>query len=403
MTTKVRLTFAAVMAASALFAQDAALDRLKKEAASLRALSKDQQWKVTTEGLAPLHSALRDWIESRLPKNGHELRDPTGLEATLQGELTKAGLSIPGTPPPDAVGPDWLGLGYVDLGFRWFPQLPDTLFVTAGVSAICGVDSAVYMYHFDADGRARVFKDHPPGALGYSAGGVELSEPDTHGRRLLLIDYMSVKCASLWMGMAYSVYRLGALGDARELLLSGERSFWLQMEQPIVLKPDELIIELKDHSVDVMVHNRTQVLRYIFADGVHRVDPVALQPQDFVEEWLTQPWSFMESRSEPKTREWHDRLHGGYVFAEYAGVIQCATRPGRWLIALDVNQIGEKKLSEPLASYFLVRDLGDYRYRMEAVSGTKPTGCPGDGLSSDVGPASDKHPWLSEEELKALR
>ena len=68
------------------------------------------------------------------------------------------------------------------------------------------------------------------------------------------------------------------------------------MEQPFVLKPDELIIELKDHSIDIGIHNRTEILRYSFADGVHRVDPVALQPQDFAEEWLAQPWSEMESQ-----------------------------------------------------------------------------------------------------------
>jgi hypothetical protein len=400
------LALTLLLAAGGVFAQDAALDWLKKEAASVKALSEEQQWKVPADKLAALHSALRDWIESRLPRTAHEFRDPHGLEATLQGELTKAGLIRPdesNTPAPEGAGWGWPGLGYADLAFQWFPELPDTLFVVAGVSVMCGVDDAVYMYHFDARGRTRVFEDHRAGVLGYSTGGVELSELDTHGRRLLLTQYTSVQCASTWMGMAYSVNRLSSLGDTRELLLSGEHGFWLQMEQPIVLKPDELIIELKDHSVDMGVHNRTHILRYNFAEGVHRVDPVALQPQDFVEEWLTQPWSEMQSRSDPKTKEWHDRLHGDYVFADYAGVIQCAKLPGRWLIALDVNQIGEKERSKPLESYFLVRELGDYGYRMEAVSGTKPSGCPGTGLSSDAGPASDKHPWLSEEELKALR
>ena len=73
-----------------------------------------------------------------------------------------------------------------------------------------------------------------------------------------------------------------------------------------VLKPDELIMEFLDASVDVTVHNRTQIHRYSFgAETVQRLDPVAFQPQDFAEEWLTRPWTEMQSRSEPETEEWH--------------------------------------------------------------------------------------------------
>jgi hypothetical protein len=184
-------------------------------------------------------------------------------------------------------------------------------------------------------------------------------------------------------------------------LISDEHGFWLGNDGPeFVLKPDELMIEFLDRSVDAGIHNRTQIHRHSFASGVHRLDPVAFQPQDFAEEWLTRPWSEMQPRSAPETEEWHARLQS--VAGEYAGVISCAARPGRWLIVLDISDIGEKELPEPLETYFLVRDLGNFRYEMEAVSEEEPPGCPGDGIVSDAGYASDKHPWLSEAELKAL-
>ena len=44
-----------------------------------------------------------------------------------------------------------------------------------------------------------------------------------------------------------------------------------------------------------------------------------------------------------------------------------------------------------------MRELGNYRYQMESVSDERPAGCPGQTS------ASDKHPWLSPAELKALR
>ena len=134
-----------------------------------------------------------------------------------------------------------------------------------------------------------------------------------------------------------------------------------------------------------------------FAEGVHRLDPIAFQPQDFVEEWLTQPWNEMQSRSVPQTQDWHAKLHSDYLSGEYSDVVPCIVRPGRWLISLEIRRIGEKELPELLDAYFLVRDLGNYSYQMEAVSASAPPECPGTGY------ASDKHPWLSAAELKALR
>jgi len=78
----------------------------------------------------------------------------------------------------------------------------------------------------------------------------------------------------------------------------------------------------------------------------------------------------MRSRSAAGTKPWHDRLYADGV-DNYDRVVECSGRPNRWLIGLNLE--------------------------MEAVSATKPSGCPGSG------PASDKHPWLSDAELKALQ
>jgi hypothetical protein len=137
-----------------------------------------------------------------------------------------------------------------------------------------------------------------------------------------------------------------------------------------------------------LVHNRTNVFNYDLSDGVCRLDPVAFQPQDFAEEWLTRPWSEMQSRSLPETEPWHTKLRGEYVMGEYSSVVPCTAHPGRWLVNIEVTDIGEKSLPEPINSYFLVRELSKYRYQMESVSENKPKGCAGSGA------ASDKHPWI---------
>ncbi len=156
--------------------------------------------------------------------------------------------------------------------------------------------------------------------------------------------------------------------------------------------------------MDADIHNRTRIHRYSFAGRAQRLDPVALQPQDFVEEWLTRPWTEMEARSAAGAKRWHERLYAASVSAEYHAVMPCTAIPGHWLIGLDIDRIGRKRLPKPLETWFLVEDLGDFHYRMKAVGSSMPAaGCPGAALYTGSAEASAKHPALSAAELQALK
>ena len=200
----------------ALFGQGTALDRLKIEAARAKALPSSND---DHSAVVALHTALRDWIESRLPQaaGSAESAELYNLEGTLRRELADA---IPDASVSPDLGPEGPGLGYLGFEFKWFPELPDALVVIAHVSVDCGSDDSVYLYRFHLGGRVRVFNDRPESKWGYTGAALALSDPDSQGRRLLLVHYVSVQCASSWMGMAYSVYGLAAQPDARELLLS---------------------------------------------------------------------------------------------------------------------------------------------------------------------------------------
>jgi hypothetical protein len=187
--------------------------------------------------------------------------------------------------------------------------------------------------------------------------------------------------------MTYAVYRMSS-AQPPEPLFSSEHGFWMGNADDgrlFVLKPDELMIEFLDGSADVGVHNRTYLLRYSFADGVKRLEPVAFQPQDFAEEWLTRPWSEMQSRSAPETQKWHTKLHASFG-GSYNNVVLCAVKPDRWSLGLEQDYIGDRKLEIPISVHFLIHDLGNYRFEMEAVSDSEFEGCPGEGAPSD------KHP-----------
>jgi hypothetical protein len=113
-------------------------------------------------------------------------------------------------------------------------------------------------------------------------------------------------------------------------------------------------------------------------DGVQRIDPAALQPQDFVHEWLIRPWTEMQPRSADGIEKWHKFLHaddvsGGYDFAQ-----PCSDRTGVTQIGVAFDSIGESEMPEPLRVYFLVEDQGAYHYRMSEIGFERQDGCPGE-------------------------
>ena len=386
-----RRTLVLLLTASAAFAQDAALARLKQAVTRAHSQQETQQGDQSAS-IAAVHEALRSWIESRLPRDIYSLASESWhAQEFIRTELTEAGLLESDSAREDLNWQD-PGFSFVRVEVKLLTEVPDTLVVTAGVSVPCGEDAAVYLYRFDSNGRSLIASDHPGAKWGWGSAETELSAPDSQGRRLLLVHWTSVQCGSTWMGMKYTVRRLGP-AKPPELLLSGEHGFWFE-EDAFFLAPDELLVEVVDTGIDT--ERRTFTLRYSFADGSKRVEPFALQPQDFAQEWLTRPWSEIEPLSAPATEKWHAVLHAAFILADYTNVIACASKPDRWMIGFNIRTVGEKKLGEPIDRYFLVHDLGHYHYQMEAVSEKPFEGCPGHG------DPSTKHPWLSLDELKNL-
>jgi len=196
--------------------------------------------------------------------------------------------------------------------------------------------------------------------------------------------------------MTYKVFRFDCDNGVAQQALAGEEGVWLDEKEPLfVLTPTEMTVEFVDFSVSRGVHHRTRVKRYALAPTAQRVDPFALQPQDFAEEWLTGPWTEMESQSAPATHVLHEALGGGFVLGDYLEFTQCASDQPVWLAAFKISSVKDKDLPKPGELYLQVRDLGDHRYRMESASSIRPASC-----KAEPGDPSDKHPWLSEEEIR---
>jgi hypothetical protein len=376
-------------------AQDEALARLQIEAVKLRTE------KVTRDNLdtamAPFRLAERDWIESKLPKSQKEFLDRAErLEEELERDLKGAGLAPDDAPKKDD-DPEGAGFGYASVNVQRFAELPDMAFVTASATIPCGAEGSVYGYKFDDSGWRRVVDAQ---SSGMGVVKLELSEPDSSGQRLLLVEWYSQQCASFWMEMTYKVFHLDWDNGVAQPALENRIDFWMgDDEWPLfVLSPTTMTLEFSDFSVGDTVHHRTKIQRYEFTPPAQRIDPVALQPQDFAEEWLTRPWTEMESRSAPATKALHESFGGGEVGGEYVEMTQCSPGQPVWLASFNIRFIGDKQLTEPRRVYLQVRDLGEHRYRMESATSRRPASC-----KAEPGEANVKYPWLSEEEIRKLK
>src|SRR5262249_40734200 len=258
------------------------------------------------------HRSLRDWIESRLPQSKDALDRELPLLATgLKAELWRDGLLAPEQRFD-------IEYGYVqDVSVTRPAEYPDGLEVVIGATVPCGVDDVVYVYDYSTGSRRRVLES--PGHRDHDEAvtDVHYSAPGVGGEHLVLTLRYAVQCGSNWNSLQYDLYRLKPGSSEAVSILEGDHSIFDLWNREVRLAPDDLILEFRDASIDVDVHNRTHILHYrIGPESVERVDPVALQPRDFVDEWITRPWAEMQSRSAESGRDnvakWH-KLEVGHA------------------------------------------------------------------------------------------
>ncbi len=370
-----------VAAAHVLTGQQIELTSLVGASARLRtAVSSgneiDDFGKLTRSQLDEYESILRDWIESRLPASSTELdvRFPL-LQSQLTAELWRAGV-IEQSQLVQRVG------DISELQLLRPAEYPGVLLVQTGVTVPCGADQVVFVYRFDTNSHTRLLDARGDSKYGNSIMDAEFSPPDASGNRVFFVSWDGVQCASVWNGMDFRLFRIATNSERAELFFSGSHGLTIDGAVNVRLTTDELLVEMTDGAMEAGFR-RTHVLHYRIApEGVERIDPVALQAQDFVHEWLLRPWGEMQSRSAPSVVNWHKFLHADYVSGEYEFVQPCKERPGITQVAVGIMHIGDRVIPEPLIVYFLVENQGEFDFKLTDVSFGRQSGCPGESYAT---------------------
>ncbi len=193
-------------------------------------------------------------------------------------------------------------------------------------------------------------------------------------------------CQGTWGAVRYRLWRVRDRDLAPPPLLSRTDGFWIGNDRFIdgQLFPDDLLVEYRNRSVDDGVHNRTFISHFRIGedDKVKRVAPVALNPRDFVDEWMTQPWQdagvWTEPRFSGRMRDAHQRMPNkawdGFVSGTYAGPpLRCRDDPTLWRVSFTPSQ--GKDFSDGPTLYFVVRWMAPYRFSMVDVTGKQRPQC----------------------------
>jgi len=382
----------------AVHAEDARLSQLRALLVPMRA---NQMEHLEARGARPeltvVKHVLRDWIESRLSAF-HYWEDPGALERQLNSELRQAKLFCrPGPCPNDSPCPEWSALGYVGeikLGF----QAGRTFLVVRTALGIqqCGFDESAYAYQWAEDhwqpfwqseqGDYTEEKYFPQTLYAVLISRSNYDKGADRSEHLVLTLGRDPWCTSNWHPVYYRLWQTKSSYREPKLLLDEREDAFVADYPPIQgsVGPSDVLIEYTVGSIDGGVHSRREIRHYVVnEDKIERVDPIALSPRDFVDEWVHHPWAESSRWSEPGVRAalrtWHEKRKGPLVFGEFAyPTLHCAQKPDLWQVGIHFT--GKEDTHE----YFLIRWRPPYRFTMAGASDHPWPGCAQEDAEADA-------------------
>lgn len=335
-----------------------------------------------TPELTEVKHKLRDWIESRLnsfPRAG----DAAELARELNAELKAAKLTCNGSAACDTEFP----IGYL-AGIKTSFE-SGFLVVQTSVQILCGVDDSAYLYTWSDEGWRRVWQSEQnqyteAGYKPQTLQSVILSPYTTSNEYVALTLGVMTWCTSNWRGVYYRAFRLGPDAAAAPLV-DGEEPAYLGGDLTIAgsVSRDDALVEFVTGSIDGGLLTRTAVRHFdLTSNPPRRVDPVALTPRNFVDEWLAAEWQQLRRWTDnpAATAEWHRKLRK--VRGEFLPTKHCTDQADTWQVAAEL----------PAPTFFLVRWRPPYRFTMLGISAEPSPNCKEDDPDADE-PQTLFHGW----------
>jgi hypothetical protein len=401
-------------------AGDPVLDRIHSQLLKLRPTHNSHPLHVFNYGgdsakdrgatpiLMDVKHELRDWIETQLHQF-HRDDDPASLVKALNATLDAADLTCNSPKEPTrctSSDSDFDATGYItgvsiamqQYSVTYSESAPNheggahaVFIVKTSVGILCGTDESAYVYEWSDNRLQRVLDDEQiidPGRP-YTPQYIDavhvtpLSEK-SKTRNILVLGHQGW-CSSTWYDTYHRIWRTTPEGKPALLLLSNATCSWLDNDPPIEgsINSREALVEFRVGSLDAGVHSY-ETIRHYALDGPQpqRIEPIALGPRAFVEEWLKADWKAGSAWSDPSDlpalQRWREQLLAGPLFGEFTDTMHCAEQADLWEVGIDFTKedraINDKRRYVGLV-YFTVRWRPPYRFQMVAIRTTPTASC----------------------------
>lgn len=338
--------------------------------------------------LTGLKHQLRDLLSDAVISQRGRSSDSKELTATVVKELHRSGIEVKARNCDQAYG------CIMQVGFQQPSGYPDLLVATTIVTAYCARDASLYIFErkganyglalaLESDDYAET-----TGAQNQLRYAI-LAPPEAGARWSVVTTYVEAACvsSSVWRKIRLRVLRPSGIADQPQVLVSENEDAKLPDENgySLLAGGDTFTLTYGGSIIlDGGIDARRHVAKYqVTEGGVTRLPPVALLPQDFVDEWIQLPWSqaslWNKSADSARIQEWHDRIRSAKSAAVYSRldfVQQCGDGASNWQVALAITLAGGvKSLSDDV--YFAISKEGD-SYFVTDIRSIRPRGCPGE-------------------------
>jgi hypothetical protein len=271
---------------------------------------------------------------------------------------------------------------------------PRIVLIEFNLGIECGYDTVLLAYEIRGGKWQRVLRwqnpdyDEISGAFG-DFFDYEVMPQNNSGNWLL-----AVARGFPWCTSNLSAFHIDLLQPsstrAPQKLLFHQKGDYRRDEDPVMKPaPNGFQLRMLGESLDMSIVMRPVIYRYVVLDGrLQRVQPIAKNGRDFVDEWLESPWdeatrwSAPANQDSPKTT--HAKIEGEQKsFAEntplrtYGPVRGCSDSTTHFQVQLDAEWIDNKGKSTPGKSTYFEIQEGKNSFTMLSASGQPDARCIG--------------------------
>jgi hypothetical protein len=348
--------------------------------------------------LPQFKAGLREIIGRTL--NDHSSSSPETLHKLILADLKKAGIETLNPVQRDgyytADGDDFGNL--YDVTVRQPARHPDLMAVVTNLTIPCGSDASLNLYRRNGAAWQLILVEESNGYKDISGGQgsfqFAVSPPDAEGNWYVVAADVNPWCSSNWQQLRYKVLRPGEDVNHPAVLLDEHASIYLGTDLPyrLTLSPNGFELHIvAAQGLDDSILTREHVRNYeVSGDRVTRIPPLALAPEDFLDEWVGLKWEeatpWASSADAAKLQHWHDRLSRESrekIDTEFDFVQPCkaSEKTAKWQIGLQLEGAGEHDLPRDVpAELFFTISKHDNAFYVESVDKERPPGCPGNTL-----------------------